>query len=83
MGPTSFWGFFCPNLPRVFLNLLFVGTCYIFFRSVGILSTEIRFFASKSKKEKVRSWIELRTVFNVKTTILRRSRRVLIFLYDL
>ena len=35
MGSTSFLGFFCPNLLpcfSVFLNLLFLGTCYIFFR---------------------------------------------------
>ena len=27
-----FLGFSCPNLLLVFLNLLFLGTCYIFFR---------------------------------------------------
>ena len=32
MGSTSFLGFPCPNLLLVFLNLLFLGTCYIFFR---------------------------------------------------
>ena len=32
MGSTSFWGFSCPNLVLVFLNLLFLGTCYIFLR---------------------------------------------------
>ena len=34
------------------------------------MTTEIRFFALKSKKEKVkrRYWIQVRTVFNVKTT---------------
>ena len=32
MGSTSFLGFSCPNLLLVFLNLLFLGTCYIFFR---------------------------------------------------
>ena len=32
MGCTSFLGFSCPNLLLVFLNLLFLGTCYIFFR---------------------------------------------------
>ena len=31
------------------------------------MTTEIRFIALKSKKEKV-LWIEVRTVFNVKTT---------------
>ena len=29
---TSFLGFFCTNLLLVFLNLLFLGTCIIFFR---------------------------------------------------
>ena len=37
MGST-FWGFSCPNLLLVFLNLLFLGTCIIFFRSVGTSS---------------------------------------------
>ena len=32
MGSTSFSGVSCPNLLFVFLNLLFLGTCYIFFR---------------------------------------------------
>ena len=32
MGSASYWGFSCPNLLLVFLNLLFLGTCYIFFR---------------------------------------------------
>ena len=32
MGSTSFLGFSCPNLILVFLNLLLLGTCYIFFR---------------------------------------------------
>ena len=32
------------------------------------MTTEIRFFALKSKKEKGTYWIEVRTVFNVKTT---------------
>ena len=31
MGSTSFLGFSCSNLLLV-LNLLFLGTCYIFFR---------------------------------------------------
>ena len=31
MGSTSFLGFSCPNLLLVFLNLSFLGTCYIFF----------------------------------------------------
>ena len=30
MRSTSFLGFSCPNL-LVFLNLLFLGTCYIYF----------------------------------------------------
>ena len=38
MGSTSFLGFSCPNLLLVFLNLLFLGTCYIFFESVGTFS---------------------------------------------
>ena len=32
MGSTSFLEFSCPNLLLVFLTLLFLGTCYIFFR---------------------------------------------------
>ena len=38
MGSTSFLGFSCPNLLLVFLNLLFLGTCYIFFSQVLGLS---------------------------------------------
>ena len=36
--PFSFLGFSCPSLFLVFLNLLFLGTCYIFFASVGTFS---------------------------------------------
>ena len=39
MGSTSFLGFSYPNLLLVFLNLLFLGTCiifYIFLASVGL-----------------------------------------------
>ena len=38
MGSTSFWGFFYPNLLLVFLNLLFLGNCIIFFTQVLGLS---------------------------------------------
>ena len=38
MGSTSFLGFSCPNLLLVFLNLLFLGTCIIFFSQVFQLS---------------------------------------------
>ena len=39
MGSISFLGFSCPNLLLVFLNLFFVGTCYIFFlKCWGFLS---------------------------------------------
>ena len=85
MGSTSFLVFSCPNLLRVFLNLLFLGTCYIFFRKcwdflwsflffsvpyIGLaVTTEIRLFALKSKKEKVPYWIEVRTAFNNVKTI--------------
>ena len=31
MGSTSFLGFSYPKLLLVFLNLLFIGTCIIFF----------------------------------------------------
>ena len=31
MGSTSFLRFFCPNLLLFLRNLLFLGTCYIFF----------------------------------------------------
>ena len=34
MGSTSFLGFSYPNLLLVFLNLLFLGTCIIFFSQV-------------------------------------------------
>ena len=65
MGSTSFSGFSYPNLLLLFLNLLFLGTGLIFFSRVLGLSlglffiflylttTEIRFFAMKSKEEKV------------------------------
>ena len=36
MDSTSFWGFSYPNLLLVFLNLLFLGTCIIFFSQVGL-----------------------------------------------
>ena len=80
-------GFSCPNLRLVFLNLLFLGTRYIFFRKCwdfpcGFFCSffSVPYFAlacdhgnsffcfCKSKKEKV-YWIEVRTVFNVKTTL--------------
>ena len=32
MGSTSFFEFSCPHQLLVFLNLLFLGTCYMFFR---------------------------------------------------
>ena len=32
MSFTSFLGFSCPNLPFIFLNVSFLGTCYIFLR---------------------------------------------------
>ena len=39
MGSTSFLEFSCPNLLLVFLNLLFLGACIIFFRKcVGTFS---------------------------------------------
>ena len=34
MGSTSFMGFSYPHLLLVFLNLLFLGTCIIFFSQV-------------------------------------------------
>ena len=34
MGSTSFLGFSSPNLLLVFLNLLFLGACIIFFSQV-------------------------------------------------
>ena len=72
MGSTSFLEFSYPNLLLVFLNLLFLGTCIIFFSQVlglflglfnfiviflylilgWLMTTEIRFFALKGKKEK-------------------------------
>ena len=48
MGSTSsFLGFSCPNLLSVFLNLL------VFRNLLHIMTTEIRLFALKSKKEKL------------------------------
>ena len=44
MGSTSFWGFSCPNLLLVFLNLLFLGTCIIFFSHVLGLSLGLFYF---------------------------------------
>ena len=38
MGSTSFLFFSCPNLLDVFLNLLFLGTCIMFFSQVLGLS---------------------------------------------
>ena len=38
MDSISFFGFSCPNLLFVFLNLLFLGTCTIFFSQVLGLS---------------------------------------------
>ena len=47
MGSTSFLGFSCPSLFLVFLNLLFLGTCYIFYRksSVGTFSGSFSFIS--------------------------------------
>ena len=58
MGSTSFLGFSCPNLLLVFLNLGL--SHFIFFCAL---------FALKSNKGKVLHWIEVRTVFNVKTIL--------------
>ena len=47
MSSTSFLGFSYPNLLLVFLNLLFLGTCiifYIFVASVGTFSGSFFFF---------------------------------------
>ena len=70
MGSTSFLGFSTLTCFLFFLNLLFLGTCIIFFSQVlglslglfyfiflylilgYLVTTEIRFFALKSKKEK-------------------------------
>ena len=47
MGSTSFLGFSCPNLLLVFLNLLFLGTCIIFFfASVGTFSGSFLLYIS-------------------------------------
>ena len=64
MGSTSYLGFSYPNL--LLLNLLLLGTCNIFFCKCWdffcfyfylflgqLVTTEIRFFALKSKKGKV------------------------------
>ena len=46
MGFTSFWGFSCPNLLLVFLNMLFLRTCQynIFLASVGTFSESFFIF---------------------------------------
>ena len=44
MGSTSFLGFSYPNLLLVFLNLLFLGTCIIFFSQVLGLSLGLFLF---------------------------------------
>ena len=44
MGSTSFLGFYYPNLFLVFLNLLFLGTCIIFFSQVLGLSLGLFYF---------------------------------------
>ena len=44
MGSISFLGFSYPNLLLVFLNLLFLGTCIIFFLQVLGLSLFFSFF---------------------------------------
>ena len=46
MGSTSFLGFSYPNLLLVFLNLLFLGTCIIFFSQVFGLSLGLFFYFS-------------------------------------
>ena len=45
MGSTSFLGFSCPNLLLVFLNLLLLGTCIIFFSQVLGLSLGLFYFS--------------------------------------
>ena len=44
MGSTSFLGFSCPNLLIVFLNMLLLGTCIIFFSEVLGLSLGLFYF---------------------------------------
>ena len=44
MSSTSFLGFSYPNLLLVFLNLLFLGTCIIFFSQVLGLSLGLFYF---------------------------------------
>ena len=46
MGSTSFLGFSYPNLLLVFLNLLFLGTCILFFSQVLGLSLGLFLFLS-------------------------------------
>ena len=56
MGSTSFSGFSCPNLFFVFLTLSFFrNLLHIFYVPIldKLVTTEFRFFALKSKKEKV------------------------------
>ena len=44
MGSTSFWGFSYPNPLLFFFNLLFLGTCIIFFSQVLGLSLGLFLF---------------------------------------
>ena len=86
MGSTSFLGFSYPNLLLVFLNLLFLGTCIIFFSQVlglslglfycififlnlilGLACNHGNSFLYLEEQEREGYWIEVRTVFNVKT----------------
>ena len=46
MGSASFLGFSYPYLLLVFLNLLFLGTCIIFFSQVLGLSLSLFYFYS-------------------------------------
>ena len=83
MGSTSFLGFSYPNLPLVFLNLLFLGSCLIFFSQVLGLSLGLFYFYRYFSVpyfglacDHGNSFLcleEVRTDFNVKTTTTRTT----------
>ena len=87
MGSTSFLGFSSPNLNLlvIFLNLLFLGTCCIFFRKCWDFRWVFNYLFSVpyfglacdygnsllclEELRKMRYWIEVRTVFDPFGTI--------------
>ena len=86
MSSTSFLGFSYPNLFLVFSEpVIFRNLYHIFLSSVGTFSGSFLFYFSVPyfglacdhgnsflclEEEREGYWIEVRTVFNVKTTVL-------------